>query len=167
VKPARNPQYLRWVRSLPCAVCGTSRYIEAAHTGPRGLSQKSSDTSAIPLCARHHRTGNDSYHKLGPRKFSEVHQLDIPALVRRLSAKPVVRIEAGEFVGRLNGEEYALGPARRCVAEAIAKMAALRKQLPREVARYPQSIERKRADRVKSMANYEAEDCRGSGRSRK
>jgi len=62
------------------------------------------------LCARHHRTGNDSYHKLGPRKFAEAHQLDIPAIVARLSAKPWIRVEAGVFVGRFGNQEYALGP---------------------------------------------------------
>lgn len=71
MKPIHNPGYLRWIRTLPCAVCRATRAVEAAHTGPHGLSQKSSDLCAIPLCARHHRTGDDSYHKLGPRKFAE------------------------------------------------------------------------------------------------
>ena len=39
------------------------------------------------LCARHHRTGDDSYHKLGPRKFSEVHHLNILAIIARLNTK--------------------------------------------------------------------------------
>ena len=77
-KPVRHPGYLQWIRTLPCSVCRTTRTVEAAHTGPHGLSQKSSDLSAIPLCARHHRTGMDSYHKLGPRKFSEVHHFEHP-----------------------------------------------------------------------------------------
>ena len=34
-----------------------------------GIGQKSPDTSAIPLCAKHHRTGNASYHQLAPRKI--------------------------------------------------------------------------------------------------
>jgi len=79
-------------------VCGTRRAVEAAHTGPHGLSQKSSDLSAIPLCARHHRTGDDSYHKLGPRKFAEAHQLDLRGIVAGLSAKPSIRVESGSFV---------------------------------------------------------------------
>jgi hypothetical protein len=62
--------------------------IEAAHTGAHGIAQKSSDLSAIPLCVKHHRTGDHSYHKLGPRKFSNVHELNIQAIVARLSSKP-------------------------------------------------------------------------------
>lgn len=101
MKPVRNPVYLKWIRTLPCAVCRATRGVEAAHTGPHGLGQKSSDLSAIPLCGRHHRTGQDSYHKLGPRKFAEAHRLHIPAMVARLSAKPSIRVESGRFVGRL------------------------------------------------------------------
>jgi hypothetical protein len=75
------------------------------------VSQKSSDFSAIPLCRRHLRTGYDSYHRLGPRKFAEVHGLNIRAIVVRLSGKTFIRVEGGSFVGRFWGQEYALGPA--------------------------------------------------------
>jgi len=92
MKPVRNPGYLRWIRSLPCVVCRTTYAVEAAHTGPHGLGQKSSDLSAIPLCGRHHRTGDDSYHRLGPRRFAEVHQLDIRAIVASLSETPFIRV---------------------------------------------------------------------------
>jgi hypothetical protein len=57
VKPIRHPGYLQWIRTLPCSVCRTTRAVEAAHTGPHGLGQKSSDLSAIPLCPSHHRKG--------------------------------------------------------------------------------------------------------------
>ena len=134
MKPIRNPGYLQWIRTLPCSVCRTTRSVEAAHTGPRGLGQKSSDSSVIPLCAKHHRTGADSYHKLGPRRFAEVHQLCIRAIVARLSAKLVIRIESGIFVGRLAGEEYALGSTEAGLAQAIRRMRELRRVMQREVA---------------------------------
>ena len=70
MKPQRSPRYLAWIRTQPCGVCGSTRRIEASHTGPHGIGQKSPDTSAIPLCAKHHRTGPESYHRLGPKKFS-------------------------------------------------------------------------------------------------
>lgn len=127
MKPVRNPAYLRWIRTLPCSVCRTTRGVEASHTGPHGLGQKSSDFSAIPLCAAHHRTGRDSYHNLGPRKFSEVHHLSIPAIVARLSAKPRIRVVEGQFVGRVGGEEYSLGPARFGLAQAIRRMSEIRR----------------------------------------
>ena len=116
-----------------CSVRAT-RGGEAAHTGPHGLGQKSSDLSAIPLCARHHRTGPDSYHKLGPRKFAEAHRLNIPAIAARLRAKPSIRVEAGSFVGRLGGEEYALGSTQAGVARAIHKMRELRQEMLADVA---------------------------------
>ena len=134
MKPARHPGYLQWIRSLPRSVCRTTRAVEAAHTGPRGLSQKSSDLSAIPLCVRHHRTEDDSYHKLGPRKFSEVHHLDIPAIIARLSAKPRIRVESGAFVGRLGGQEYELGTTEAGLAWAIRRMSAIRREIQAKVA---------------------------------
>ena len=119
MKPPRNPKYLAWIRTQPCLVCGSTRWIEAAHTGPHGLGQKSPDTSAVPLCAKHHRTGNDSYHRLGPRRFSEVHNLDLIEIVRRLNIKPIVRIQRGEFVAHLEGCQYKLGKAESGVASAL------------------------------------------------
>ncbi len=122
MRPQRNHRYLAWIRTLPCLVCGARRGIEASHTGPHGLGQKSPDSSAIPLCAKHHRTGNDSYHRLGARRFAEIHDLDIPAIVRRLNTKPVIRIEAGVFVGYFEDEQFRLGPVRDGVAPAVRKM---------------------------------------------
>jgi hypothetical protein len=52
--------------------------------GSRGLSQKSSDYSAIPLCFRHHRGGADSYHQIGEHRFAEMHEVDIQSLTQTL-----------------------------------------------------------------------------------
>ena len=117
--PVRNPLYLAWIRTLPCLVCGARRGIEASHTGPHGLGQKSPDSSAIPLCTRHHRTGKDSYHKLGPRKFAKLHDLDIPAIVVKLNAKPTMRVEAGRFVTCLEGQRYVLGNTEAGIRPAV------------------------------------------------
>ena len=91
--PDRCPEYLAWIRMLPCTVCtrlsGGATVIEAAHTnvlGPRGLGQKTSDFSAIPLCAAHHRENPDSYHNLGERWFAQVHQIRLPELVQALNS---------------------------------------------------------------------------------
>jgi hypothetical protein len=93
--PTRSRRYLQWIRSLGCAVCFRRRSeycaIEAAHTSvlgphPRGLGQKTSDYSAIPLCFWHHRGRSDSYHWLGEKRFAQRHQLDLEALVATLLA---------------------------------------------------------------------------------
>ena len=125
-KLARNPKYLAWIRTHPCVVCGASRGIEASHKGPHGLGQKSPDSSAIPLCAKHHRTGNNRYHKLGPREFSQVHGLDISEIVRRLSRKPLIRVEAGMFVGYIEDEQYVLGSVGNGISPVVQKMIKLR-----------------------------------------
>jgi len=83
--PERNEAYKRFVRQLPCCVCCRTRGIEASHFGPHGTSQKSSDKQTLPLCRVCHRTGPRSYHKLGPRRFAEVHHLDPLALIEKLN----------------------------------------------------------------------------------
>jgi hypothetical protein len=74
---------------------------------------------------KHHRTGKDSYHKLGPRKFAELHNLDIPAIVRRLNLKPFIRIETGMFIGYLEDQQYLLGMTEEGIASAVRRMTRL------------------------------------------
>lgn len=85
--PSRDADYLKWIRTLPCVVCALPQRgpTEAAHTGPHGISQKSSDYSVIPLCWDHHQRGNDSYHRLGWR-FFQVHGIEIEELIASLVA---------------------------------------------------------------------------------
>ena len=134
MKPDRDPRYLRWIRTLPCSVCRTTRNIEAAHTGAHGLGQKSADSTAIPLCARHHRTAHDCYHKLGPRKFAEVHNLDIAGIVAGLNAKPSIRVISGTFVGSFHHERYVLGSTQSGLSRAVRKMIELRRTIQIEVS---------------------------------
>jgi hypothetical protein len=136
MKPARNPRYLAWVRTQSCSVCGSKQAVEAAHTGPHGIGQKSSNYATIPLCAKHHRTGAESYHRLGPRKFSAVHGLDIPAIVRRLNTKPAIRVESGIFIAHLDGESYVLGTVQAGIQSAVRRAIRLCREnrLGQEVA---------------------------------
>jgi hypothetical protein len=78
--PERNEQYKRFVRQFPCVCCGERRGIEAAHFGPHGIAQKSSDYSVLPLCREHHRTGKHAYHKMRPTDFATVHGIDVETL---------------------------------------------------------------------------------------
>lgn len=105
--PERVPCYLAFLRRQPCCVClregpgyaaaGISGGLyegavqvsatEAAHFGPRGLSQKASDLDALPLCgAEHHREGPFSAHKLG-KQFAAFHGLDLAAIQAALRGR--------------------------------------------------------------------------------
>jgi len=66
------PEYLNFIRSLPCLICVLLRRrqtgrTEAAHVGQRGLGQKCSDRETAPLCALHHREGEFAHHRIGKR----------------------------------------------------------------------------------------------------
>ena len=62
-KRVERPNYLDWIRSLPCIVTGKSE-VDAAHISfpspsdgklGRGLSRKESDRWTLPLCRDEHR----------------------------------------------------------------------------------------------------------------
>ncbi len=58
-KKTDAPQHLKWLREQPCCLgdlYACSGVVESHHsTLGRGLSQKSSDLEAMPLCGRHHK----------------------------------------------------------------------------------------------------------------
>src|SRR5689334_13974397 len=67
--PPRDEAYRAWIRSQPCAVCGTHWSVEAAHTGSDGgMRMKASDYSCIPLCVDCHQLAPESYHRIGRRR---------------------------------------------------------------------------------------------------
>ena len=87
-KPVRDAEYRRFIKRLPCAACLRTWWVDACHSGPHALGQKSSDRDCIPLCRAHHAEFDQCQWK-----FAERHGLDIPALIRRFN----------EFYDRLKG----------------------------------------------------------------
>lgn len=80
--PSRNWRYRAWIRSLPCASCGSTYSVEAAHTGnDGGLAQKASDYSCIPLCSDCHTQAPHSHHR--DRAAFEA-RIDVAGIVRSL-----------------------------------------------------------------------------------
>lgn len=59
--PLRDPAYLAFVRTLPCAVCGAPPPSEPSHFGSRGMSQKTDDSRVVPSCREDH----DAFHQTG------------------------------------------------------------------------------------------------------
>jgi len=81
--PARNWRYLAWIRTLPCAACGTTP-AQAAHTGDDGGgSQKASDYSCVPLCHECHAEYDNGQESKG--LFEEASGVVMADLVRRLN----------------------------------------------------------------------------------
>ena len=54
-KTPRDPRYLSWLRTLPCAFCRSPAPSEVSHHGRRGVGIKASDYLALPSCHRCHR----------------------------------------------------------------------------------------------------------------
>jgi hypothetical protein len=95
--------------------------VEAAHIGRRGLSQKSSDKEAIPLCYLHHR----EQHRIGLKRFQKTYELDIPSLIDMLQEKPRIAIgrtarTAGYYVALYRSELFTLLPVHLGLGESVA-----------------------------------------------
>jgi hypothetical protein len=88
--PKRAPEYLRWLRKLPCYVCWKMGRVqanncEACHTpdkATRGTSTKVADWNAIPMCG-----GPQGHHaeqtQHGWKTFAERHDFDPRALAEQ------------------------------------------------------------------------------------
>jgi hypothetical protein len=83
-KPRRGPDraegYRAWIRQQASVVSGSTRYIEAAHTGPHGISQKSSGFTCIPLTHDEHM----ELHRIGPAKFQAKYTIDFAIVIEAL-----------------------------------------------------------------------------------
>ena len=73
----KDPAYLDFIRSCDCYACEVRGYrgfsVEAHHLGMstdrRGIGQKYSDSTAIPVCTAHHREGMFAIHRIGVEAF--------------------------------------------------------------------------------------------------
>jgi hypothetical protein len=72
------------MRTLPCAACGTTSGVEAAHTGDDGgLSQKASDYTCVPLCHECHAEYDNGQESKA--LFEAAAGVDMRAIVRHLN----------------------------------------------------------------------------------
>ncbi len=81
----RDPAYMAWLHTLPCAVCGVYG-VEAHHYPYRSKAGKWHDRLTIPLCSLCHR-GPKGFHTLGKAKFERLHGLDTEARIAALNAE--------------------------------------------------------------------------------
>ena len=85
-----SPRLARGIDVIDSIRPNLRNLVEAAHTntlGPRGLGQKSTDFSAIPLCSGHHRENLDSYHALGEPAFLQKYGIDLKEIALRLQSR--------------------------------------------------------------------------------
>lgn len=65
----RSAEYLRFIRSLPCAATGEIGYVEAHHVEQGGVGMKGSDFSCIPLSNTAHRYLEDKGHHMAEMHY--------------------------------------------------------------------------------------------------
>lgn len=89
----RDERHLKFIRTLPCAICGQLDRIEAAHIRfadaeydkrSCGFGEKPSDMWSLPLCQDHHR----EQHAMGDeRRFWQDYSIDPLPLARAIYGK--------------------------------------------------------------------------------
>jgi hypothetical protein len=97
---AEDGAHLDAIRSCPCAICGTTVGVEAAHLRSgdaryakpsAGAGTRPDDRWSTPMCARHHRDGPDAQHTMNELEFWRRHGIDPFWLAAALwSASPSV-----------------------------------------------------------------------------
>ena len=90
----RDPDYLRWIKGLPCHVCGV--YGVEAHHWPTKSNPAWHDTSAMPLCPEHHR-GEAGYHQLGRKGFEAEYGLSLAAVVLEYRGRYLMQAQEPAF----------------------------------------------------------------------
>lgn len=97
--------HLKWIRTLPCLICG-KRGVHAAHIrmaalryGKRetGKSEKPSDKWTLPLCAEHHTDGPEAQHRGSEAAFWQRYGID-PFIVAMALYQCSGDDEAGETI---------------------------------------------------------------------
>jgi hypothetical protein len=81
----RSDLHLKWIRTLPCAICGKQGSIHAAHlraASPRHgklatpIGRKPDDSWTTPLCVEHHVLDEGAQHQGQELAFWKSHGID-------------------------------------------------------------------------------------------
>ena len=81
----RSDLHLKWIRTLPCAICNKQGGIHAAHLRAAslrhgklatGIGQKPDDSWTVPLCGKHHLLDEAAQHQDQELKFWKQHEID-------------------------------------------------------------------------------------------
>lgn len=78
--PAKNKEYLTWIRNQPCVLTGSTFDVIAHHVtiqANRGFGQKPSDYWSVPLNVTLHAR----LHHVGERRFWEEYAIDRPHML--------------------------------------------------------------------------------------
>lgn len=77
------------IRAMPCLVDNDTCAgpTENAHVPSKsGAGRKGDACHNVPLCAKHHRTGNDSLHRLNTDGFRSRHGIDLDVEAAKIEA---------------------------------------------------------------------------------
>ena len=75
-KRPEDEDYLNFIRSQPCMICGRQSEPHHEPLNGHGMGYKGSDRETLPLCRCHHTTGLINRHTTGRKTFYEYYGID-------------------------------------------------------------------------------------------
>jgi hypothetical protein len=116
----RMERHLKWIRTLPCVICGKRNDIHAAHLRAAslqfgklavGIAEKPDDCWTTPLCGKHHLYGEEAQHQGQELDFWKRNNIDpfglALALWRASGDDEVGFLIVGEFASAVAAGEVA------------------------------------------------------------
>ena len=117
--------FLAFVRRQRCCVCGAPPPVQAAHIrmgslayGKRdtGRGERPSDCWTTPLCQSCHLDGPEAQHRVGEKRFWQMHNLNPFAIAIRLYAEFAVGRDFTFPVNKSKPKRKRVQPLKRDVA---------------------------------------------------
>jgi len=88
-KTSRDKDYLAWIRTHSCQICGLKdETIASAHMGTGGKGIKASDYETLPLCYEHHMEEH-----AGRESFAGKYNIDIWREIAGFNGRYIVKLK--------------------------------------------------------------------------
>lgn len=87
-----NPNYEKWIKTLPCMVCGNEG-VDPHHV----WHARRNCYSLVPLCRTHHTFGKDSYHALELDAFEAKHRITLDWVIMNQLSRYIHKLEKIEI----------------------------------------------------------------------
>lgn len=101
-KPIVDPEYLQWVRTQPCVICGWSRGLNAVHhCGDDIRSKKANDHMVVPLCDRSYNKECPNCHHEKVHKKMSKWVFELRDIARQLYDDYVKEVLTYDLLGRI------------------------------------------------------------------
>jgi hypothetical protein len=77
----KSKEYKDFISAKPCVVCGRKSNFHHEGLGNKGMGSKVPDSQGVPLCPECHTIGSQALHRIGPKRFWKLHNIDVKMVI--------------------------------------------------------------------------------------